>query len=385
MHGRTGQATPRCLLPLLALVVLACERGPASPAIGFTYSWGTSPLERVIQQEVDAARPRGGDSVRVVSAAQGDWQSLGETMLAAEVARAAVLAENPTVLAVVGPGGSREALQVAPIYAAEGLPSLVPTATSRLLLDAGPTSFIIAPNDSVQGVFIAAYADSTLRARHAAIVYVADEYGVGLSAGTEAEFTRRGVTLVSRIPLEATQRCADDDGRRYFATLAASLVRRQPPEVVVFALRTPEALCAARAIRAVLPTVALVAGDGVYVDEMVFRSWAAVADGMYLVAFWHPSLPDSASRAFTRRYRDAVGLTPRHGDAVFRDAAVLAATAIHEGGRSRRAVQAYLRSLGVTRPPFRGISGPIAFPAGFTRPLLMTQIRGADSHVVLAR
>lgn len=385
MHGCARHLATRTLIPLLTLSVLGCDRGPEQPAIGFTYNWGDSTRERVIQGEVDAARRRGDDAVRLVVAAAEGWRSLGETPLAAEVARAALLAGDPTVLAVVGPGGSREALQVAPVYQAAGLPNLVPTATSRRLRDAGPTSFRMAPNDSVQGAFIAAFADSALGARRAAIVYVADEYGVGLSAGTEVEFARRGVTVVSRIPLQATQRCADEDGAGYYATLAASLARRQPLDAVVFALRTTEALCAARAIRAALPAVSLIAGDGVYVDAAMLAPWTTAADGMYLVAFWHPSLPDSASRAFTERFRAVVGRIPRHGDAVFRDAAVLAATAIREGGGSRRAVLAYLRSLGVSRAPFAGITGPIAFSPAFVRPLWMTQIHGVESRVVIGR
>ncbi|MBX3175159.1 MAG: ABC transporter substrate-binding protein [Gemmatimonadaceae bacterium] len=371
-------------VPLLT-VALGCGEAAGVPAVGFTYTFGPSPVDSVLQEEVDLAGGAGADSVRLLISPEGGFKVFAAAVLPAEVARAAWLVDNPEVLAVVGPGGSREALQVAPLYEAAGLADLVPTATSRALATAGHTTLPISPNDSVQGAFIAAFADSALRARRAAIIYVADEYGIGLAAGTAAEFHARGIEEVARVPLSTWRACTGVDGPAYYATIAQSLKRQGPLDVVVLASRTQEAVCAARALRQELPALHLLAGDGVYVDEAVIRNWGPATERLFLVAFWHPSQADSASQAFTARFRAATGLTPRHGDAVFRDAAVLAATAIREGGRSREAVLAYLRSLGVTREPFQGITGPIAFVPGIQRPLLMTQVRNGESILLGAR
>ena len=103
---------------------------------------------------------------------------------------------------------------------------------------------------------------------------------------------------------------------------------------------------------------------------------------MYLVAFWHVERDDSASRAFAEQFRRIVKREPRHDDAMFYDAVMVAAEAIREGGPSRDAVAKYLSELGRSRPPYRGVTGPIAFALGSARPLLMTRLRDGRPEIV---
>lgn len=364
---------------LSALVIGTACGEPTVPTIGFTYTWGDSALEKFLESEINQGRR---DSIRFVSSRPGGWQAYGSSPLTAELQRAAELAANPNVLAVVGPGGSREALQVAPVYAQAHLADLIPTATSRLLAAAGEYTFVMAPNDSVQGDFLATFADSVLGARQYAILYVPDEYGIGLAAGTESALLARSRQIIERAPVRLTQPCDSPEGRGYYGDLTAQLARRGRPEAVVLAMRTVEAACLTAALRARWPDVALLAGDGVYLDREFFERAGQAAEGVYLTAFWHPDIATPRSTRFAAEYRRLVGRTPRHGDAVFADGVLLAAEAIRTGGASRAAVAAYLRSLGDTRPPYEGITGPIAFQPGFRRPLYMTRVEGNSSRLV---
>lgn len=371
---------PRLVFCLAAVVGLASCGEPSRPAIGFTYTWGDSTLETFLRREINAGV--GGDSIRFVSSRSGGWQSYGTSPLTAEVQRAVELAADPNVLAIVGPGGSREALQVAPIYAQARVADLIPTGTSRLLATAGDYTFVMAPNDSVQGAFLAAFADSALSARRYAIFYVPDEYGIGLATGTASALESRGRAILEREPVRLTQNCEDDAGRNYYRGVAEQLSRRGTPDAVVLALRTVEAACLTSALRARWPRLQLLAGDGVYLDEQFFRRAGTAGEGVYLTAFWHPELPGERSRRFLEEYQAVVGRVPRHGDAVFADAVLLAAEAIRAVGPDRERVADYLRSLGNTRPPYGGISGPVAFTPGFTRPLYMTRVEGSSSRLV---
>ena len=374
----------RASLALTALVaVVSCDARPAAPAIGFTYNWGDDVLERFVQAQVDAdAAGWDGPRIRIVASRDGGWPAFGASPMAAEVRRAQLLSDDPDVLVVVGPGGSREALQVAPVYAEGGMPMLIPTATSQLLDQSGPHLFRLAANDSVQGAFIANFADSSLGARSLAVYHVPDEYGIGLAAGIAAEAARRGIALRSRTPVRLLQGCADDDGRAYYRDLTTALALAGVPDAVVLAQRTHEAACLTRALRARWPALPILAGDGVYLDAQYREVAGSAAAGSYLVAFWHPALPSETSRAFVEAFVQATGRQPRHGEAVFVDAARLAAAAIRSGARSRADVTAYLRSLGDTRPAFAGIIGPISFAAGAARPLYMTRAT-ADSSILL--
>lgn len=387
MNSRTCCCPSRSsLLSLLTLLtsLSACGERASDPAVGFTYSWGDTTLETAVRAEIALQTPDGSAPVRLVATDSGGWEAYGTTPLTAEVQRATLMAANPEIVVVVGPGGSREALQVTPVYGAAGVPVLIPTATSRLLASAGPLTFRLAPDDSVQGEFIAAFADTALRVRQLAILYVPDEYGIGLAAGAASAAKGRGLTLVERAPIRLTQDCLTGDERAHYDGVVAQLARRGTPDGVVLAARTVETACLARALRARWPRVALLAGDGTYLDAGFFLRAGAAAQDTYLVAFWHPQLPAPASRAFRDRFVARAGRVPRHGDAVFADAALLAATAVREGGSSREAVTAYLRSLGRGRPAYEGITGPIAFTPTHRRPLWMTRVVG-DSSLLVAR
>lgn len=369
---------------LLLATVLGCGDGASDPAIGFTYNWGDVPLENYIQQELDSA-PGAAAPIRLLASSEGGWEALGSSPMAAEVRRATILAENPDVVVVVGPGGSREALQVAPVYAEYGMPVIVPTATSRLLDSSGTHLFRMVPNDSVQGAFIASFADSVLRVRRLSIFHVPDEYGIGLAAGITGEAAQRDMSIVERTAIRLIQPCGDSTGDRYYTELVAALAQRGVPDAVALAVRTQESACFIRALRLRWPALPVIVGDGTYIDEVLFRVGGPATEGMYLVAFWHPDLPSAASQRFIERYTRVAGRAPRHGDAVFTDAVGLAAAAIRDGARSRADLMRYLRELGSVRPPYDGITGPVSFAPGAPRRLYMTQVRGRSSTLLLTR
>jgi ABC-type branched-subunit amino acid transport system substrate-binding protein len=176
--------------------------------------------------------------------------------------------------------------------------------------------------------------------------------------------------------------CLNDEGKQYYQTIVGALAVRGKPDAVVLAARTQEATCLGLALRRRWPGLPLIAGDGVYLDEHFFRVIGDEGEGMHLVAFWHRNTPGVRSRQFADAFKRETGLEARHGDAVFADATMLAATAIRSGARTRAEVVEYLRSLGTTRPAFEGVSGPISFAPGARRPLWMTRVVGRSSELV---
>ena len=362
-------------------VVGGCVPEPAAPAIGFSSNFGDTLFEAFLMDELERTRPEGGRRIRVMGSSVA-FQGREGSPLSAEVRRATTLAEDPTVIVAVGPGGSREALQVAPIYRDAGLTELIPTATSRILAASGPTALLLAADDSVQGDFIGAFVDSVLHARAAVIIHVPDEYGVGLAAGTAAALVARGIPLTDRIPMRLVLDCTDSTGRAAHEAIADEAALRGIPDVAVLVMQTVEAGCLMRAMRSRFPKVRFVAGDGTDVEKALTDRAAGAAEGAFLVAFWHPTLERPGSRNFRERFETRVGRHARHGDAMFFDATMLAGAAIRAVGAHRDRVGAYLREIGTSRPAFEGITGPISFGADAKRTLLMTRIRGASTEVV---
>jgi branched-chain amino acid transport system substrate-binding protein len=347
---------------------LACRA--ATPRIAYV---GAEPA--LVAAVEEAARGRGVAvaAVRVVAPPAEDTAGRDD---AADVALAEAAVGTPGVVAVVGHPRSRGALLAAPIYGEAGLPFVAPTATSRRLRDAGPWIFPLAPDDEAEGAFIAAFALDSLAARRITVFYlVADEYGIGLREGIARALRARGVA-----PADEVGVLDDSDFER---RVAASL-RRHATDAVVLAVRTPEALAIGRAVRRRLPRAPIVLADGV--DNAAYTGAAGEELGpVTAVAWWRPDSPDSASRAFVRRFERATGRLPRQHDAMYYDAFMVAAEAVRVAGGRPDAVRRYLRELGTSRPAWRGVTGPISFAPGRPTNLVMVRLTGAAAAPVGAR
>jgi branched-chain amino acid transport system substrate-binding protein len=346
--------------------VLGC-RGvePGVAVIGYAFPlWGTTTVQ-VARDEL-ASWTAGAPVVRIVydSITQGDPPDV-------EVMRAQRLAQTPGLVGIVGHGGSRGSLAAAPIYAAAGIPQIVPTGTSRLLRQAGPWAFALPPNDSVEGALIGRFTAERLGARRVVLFFTNDEYGVGLRDGVVAELAQRGVAVLSEVGVDPSSD---------IPTLVAATLRRETPDAFIMAARNVETGRVARAAYGRVPSLRVVAGDGAADVQSLVDLAGPAADSIYVVAFWLPDAPDSMSRAFVERYRRITGRDPGPDDAMNHDALMLLAHAVRAVGPDRAALRGYLEALGKSRPPYRGITGDITFLPD--RPARLVMARLQDGRLV---
>ena len=293
---------------------------------------------------------------------------------AGDIAYAEAVAAMPGLVAAVAPQSSRAALLVAPIYAEQGIPLIVATATSDRLRTLGPWIFRLAPSGRAEGAFLAAFALGRLAARRITIFFLdSDEYGLGLRDGVVLALGKRGVTPVDQVGIIEPS----DLQRRVVESL-----RRAQPEVVVVAARSPEALTIARAVHARSPHVRTLVGDGVPLNSAFIRSAGAAAEAVYGVTWWTPDSPDSLARAFSARYERATGALPTPAEAMYYDAIMVAAQAVREVGPRRAAIRRYLTELGTVRAPYRGVTGPISFAPDRKANLLMMHVVNGSVAVV---
>jgi ABC-type branched-subunit amino acid transport system substrate-binding protein len=147
-----------------------------------------------------------------------------------------------------------------------------------------------------------------------------------------------------------------------FATVVAASLRRATPEVVILASRRVDGGCVMRIVDSVHPAMAFVAGDGIESAAPQLREIAGKAvDRLHSVVFWRGNESDSATRAFTQRFRRIVGSPPDHADAMVYDAFMLLGQAVREAGPDRAAIRRWLESLGGSRPAWQGITGRVSF------------------------
>jgi len=292
---------------------------------------------------------------------------VASTLADVEVDRAQRLVTIPGLVAVVGHGNSRGSLVAAPVYNEVGIPQVAPTSTSRRLASAGPWTFALPPNDSVEGAFIGDYVAGPLGARSTTIYFVNDEYGVGLRDGIRARLRRRGVAVLDEVSV---------DPQSDFATIVDASLRRGVPEVVVVAARTPETGAIARLMRARVPNIQVVAGDGALQMPALVTAAGAAAPALHVVGFWMPDAPDSLSRAFVERFRRIIGEEPLGTHAMVHDAIMVLAAAVREVGPRPAAIRRYLESLGRERAPYPGVTGAISFQPGRLANLVMMRLEG---------
>jgi branched-chain amino acid transport system substrate-binding protein len=354
--------SPRTLgataLAIAVCVLAACaDEGPVR--IGDAYPH--VPNERTMQDVVRIALDsmRGGRSIDIAT-----WNLPVGLATARAAEGAAGFAATPGLIGVVGHAGSRDALLAATIYNSEGVPEVVPTATSRRLTAAGPWTFPLVPNDSVEGAFLADYAVDSLRLTRIAVLYVGDEYGAGLRDGVRTGLRARRLELVDET-MVPNDECTGEllvDAHR-LPVIAA--LRRAHPDVVILATGVSNAGCLAEIIANESPTTWMLGADGFITDTPRIHALSAASRGhIRSVVFWQPGT-DSASRVFQDRWKRVFQQRPPSAtDALVYDAFLLLATAVHETGGSRRDVRRWLESLGRSRPSFPGVSGPISFDRG---------------------
>ena len=345
------------LYPLVAaLLVLGCER-PGRAVVGYAFPYSAAAVVRLAREEI--AQMPGEPQVRIAedTIAGSDRADLA-------VARARRMVELPRLVGVVGHPDSRGALAAAPVYNDADVVQLTPLATSSRLAAAGPWTFTLVPNDSVEGAFIGRFVDERLRARDVALFYVGDEYGEGLRDGVAADLEARGI----RISREFLY-----DSESDLETLVrAALEPRVPDAVIVAGLRSSTAEIARHMMR-YAPGIPVVAGDGALRLPGLADEAGPAAEHLYLVSLWLPDTTDARYRAFAGRYRRLTGEQPSPTEVITYDALMMMVTAAVEAGGDSEAVRRWLVSLGRSRPPFRGVTGELTVNGGGL-PLAMVRL-----------
>ncbi|MEO5798952.1 MAG: ABC transporter substrate-binding protein [Gemmatimonadales bacterium] len=341
---------------LLALLgATACRtQAPALLGSGDPRSVVHPSIVDFVDRELDSLHLA--SSVKVVR-----WTASLAGGLRRETEQAMTYAANDRIVAVVGHSGSRESLLAANVYNPAGIPQIVPTGTSRRLSGAGEWTFRMVPNDSVEGAFLADVALDSLKARSVLILFGGDEYGVGLRDGVSAALRRRGITQVDEVRVP-DRPCSYRLAIPLHRETALAALARHRPDVVVLALRSNTVSCLMLPISEALPEVQFLSGDGVTLHSAEVQALPRdLRAKLGTVTFWDPSNGDGSNRDFTSRAGSFLGHPPDASDALYYDAYQLLIAATREAGANRQAVRQWLTSLGRTRPPFAGVTGPIRF------------------------
>lgn len=352
-HASPKSAVLRALVPVAVLVAIgACgENRPVRIGIAVPSGWYDAITLAV--EEAELREP--------IELVYDTTRGIGETLAGYRYAEWLV---SQDVAVVIGHDASRPSIAAATVYNAAQIPQVVPMATSRALEEQGPWSFALAPSDSAEGEFLAAFVDTVLGVRRVALLYNNDEFGVGLRDGIVPELLARGVEVVDeRYFAPLTKDGVTPRGVRVL--LRAALMHE--PDALIVGARSPGTLAVARYLRQEGIRVPLVCGDASWVLAPEQRSEALeILRGAYIVRFWGHDR-DSLSAAFAERFRQRFGRAPDHAEAKAYDAAGLVLAAVAAGARRPDRFRDYFTQLGRTVPPYQGVAGAYVFDHGRVR------------------
>jgi branched-chain amino acid transport system substrate-binding protein len=268
---------------------------------------------------------------------------------------AAALRDDPRVVAVVGPADSRSSRESAPILGDElgggrrALAAVSPTSTSISLTGISPWLFRVCPSDAASSRAAARYVLDSLGFRRAIIMYRNDSYGRGWSAAFTEAYSAGGGTVLERDPHVADM----GEWRAY-----AGVVKLTRPEIVLFPGSPADLAGFVRALRAIDADTPVLGGDAI--SELEAK--AAEFAGVRYIAFFQASRARSAeAKAFVSAFTKKYGVAAEQRSALAYDATMLIGRAALEVGADRGRVRDYLASVGSSRPPMTGVTGPIAF------------------------
>lgn len=346
MKASTRRRPPAAVIICLALGSGSCG-GAADPvALGVSQSGAY----------MDAARLAFADA-----AAEGQMAGV-DTLLIPEATNEAAPAigiaqrfvDEPRLVGVVGHSNSSASLAAAGIYNQRRVVQLAPTSSAVVYSQAGPYSFRLVPPDNRQAEFLVEQVATAFPAgARIALFYVNDDYGRGLRNAVRNGLDGQPSDIMVELP--HMERAIEDQDIRQ----AGEAVLGADPDVILWLGRGSILDRYLPTLRTATPQAVILGTDGVASGRQLGLDdgrWDDVRHVDFLNLDATPALRDFSARYQALFHREATA-----PDALTYDAVRLLLAGIADGARTGPALQAYLASLGKTRPAYQGITGPMVF------------------------
>lgn len=269
------------------------------------------------------------------------------------------LAADPTILAIVGHTNSAASLAASQVYNTRRITQIAPTSSTPLYSRAGPYSFRLVGSDLDQGVFLANHVLSRSPRLRTAVLYTNDDYGRPLRTVLVDRLRAAGFSPVYDSPY------IEDGASNDYTEMTIALARTRP-ELLVWIGRADEFVRIQSTLQRTLPGLVVLASDG-FDGPLVSRDTAGTLAGVSYVRFVDPGSTNT-DLLRVREWFAQSGLGGTSDQAILSyDAVMLLGEALRHAGSGREAIRDWLWQVGKARPPFAGISGPIAFRVGGDR------------------
>jgi branched-chain amino acid transport system substrate-binding protein len=248
---------------------------------------------------------------------------------------------------VIGPMGSSEVLSVAPIAERKHVVVLSPTASTPEITNAGDYIFRNIPSDVYEGSETAKFAYQQLGFRKIAILYINNDYGVGLRDVFKRTFESLGGTI--------TVAEAYEPGANDFRTQLTRIKDSEPE--AIYSIAYKENIQILKQIKE-LGIDAQILGTTPFEDPEILEKAGETAEGViYAFVGYDPTSESEEVQQFLHNFSDKYGIQPDPSAAMSYDAMKIVALAIEKGGYTADGIKEALYGI----KNFPGVAGLTSF------------------------
>jgi branched-chain amino acid transport system substrate-binding protein len=318
--------------------------GAILPLTGDVSNWGHDSSEG-IRLAIEAAN-RGSTSYeyRVIFE-----DSKGSGAEAVAAARKLITVDK--VSAIIGDNISGPTVAMVPIVNDAKVPLISPSASTPKLTGMSPYFFRVYPSDTAEGSYMAEIAATRLHAKSIGILFINNDFGIGLRDVFSNTFKAKGGTILAALPYNSDE----TNFRPYIAQM-----RSQHPDAIYLAGYYQDGGSIMKQAKEMGLSVPIL-GSTTHEDPRLLTIAGDAAEG-FLYPFSTGYDAQSSSQAvlkfndsFTSKYRKSPGLVAALGY----DCAVLLVTAVEKENPSPESIRSFLAKT----HGFEGASGVMDFDA----------------------
>lgn len=245
------------------------------------------------------------------------------------------------VSAIAGPTCSGESFSTSAIVNDNKVPTVSPSATNaKLSTDAGDYWFRVSPSDAFQGRLMADYAKQELGAKRAAVLYLNNDWGLGLKDEFVAEFKKSG----GQIAITETIEPDTTDVRTQLTK-----IRALNSDLIYMPCFPKECAVALKQMSDMGIKTQVLGADGAD-DPATLATLGNAANGFTL------TVPSGAGEEFNAKFKAKYGTDAGAYAAQSYDAVMVLAKAAAETDGSGEAMKGYLYTV-----DYDGVTGEVKF------------------------
>lgn len=337
----------------------------ANPMTGDSAQFGDMKV-KAIELALDKVNAAGGIDGKQVKLLVGD--DTGNPKEAPNVAQK--FAGDDRVLAIIGHWNSSCTLAARGIYEAAGIPVITDSVNKAITDGSTPHIFRISLTDTDQAYRLAEYAYNEMGKRNVAIMFTANDFGVGLKEDFSTKFAELGGNVV------ATETYFEGQSKDFSPQLTN--VKSKNPDLLFVAGYYVETALIAQQAKDSGFDIDMLGTEGISSEELVKLGGAAV-EGIKFTGFFHPDVEFPGTKEFTAEFIAKYDKEPDTYAALAYDSALVLLEAMRTKGTDRASITAYLDEV----QAFPGVAGPITFENNaVTRDIIILTVK--DGKIVPA-